>query len=290
MEKILITGATGHLGSDVVNELIEKQGPANVSVLVRDFSKATALKEKGVELVPGDYNDYQSLLAAFKGVDKLYFVSGSDVATRKAQHTNVVKAAAEARVGHIIYTSFQRKTDDETSPIAFVAAAHVLAEKLIKESGLKYTIMKHALYADILPVFMGDQVLNSGAIFLPAGTGKGSYTSRSDMASAGVAVLTTEGHDNRTYEISVSESLTFYDIAAILSELSGKQIVYAAPDVETFTAVMTQAGVPAEGIGFMKTFCSAIAQGEFDFPDTTLEKLIGRKPVTIKEFLKKAYK
>jgi NAD(P)H dehydrogenase (quinone) len=85
------------------------------------------------------------------------------------------------------------------------------------------------------------------------------------MASAGVAVLTTDGHDNRTYEISVSESLSFYDVATILSELSGKQIQYAAPDVATFTAAMKQAGVPDEG------------------------KVAWQKPLSMRDFLRQSY-
>jgi NAD(P)H dehydrogenase (quinone) len=290
MKKILITGATGQLGATVVNELTGKKGIENVSVLVRDLSKAGQLKEKGVNIIIGDYNNYDSLVSAFTGVNKLYFISGSDVLNRGSQHENIVKAAKEAKVGHVIYTSFQRKTNDNTSPIALVASAHILAEKLIKESGLVYTIMKHALYSDIVPGFMGDQVLNSGVIFLPAGSGKTSFTSRSDMASAGVAVLTGTGHENKTYEISVNKSYSFFDVAAILTELSGIQIHYAAPDPETFTSALTKAGVPAQGIQAMATFCAAISQGEFDFPDNTLEKLIGRKPESLKDFLKKAYK
>src|SRR5665648_428363 len=224
MSKMLITGATGHLGASVVDELIGKKGTKNVSVLVRDLSKAGKLKDKGVQLLQGDYNDYNSLVSAFQGTDKLYFVSGSDIFNRKAQHENIVKAAKAAKVGHIFYTSFQRKTDDDTSPIALVASAHLLTEKLIRESGLTYTILKHALYAEVLPMFMGDQVLNSGVIFLPAGNGKASFTSREDMASAGVAVLTDKRHENKTYEISVNKSYTFSEIAVLLTELSGKQI------------------------------------------------------------------
>jgi len=289
MSKILITGATGHLGFSVVDELIEKKGTKNVSVLVRDLSKASKLKEKGVQLIQGDYNDYNSLASAFMGIEKLYFVSGSDIFNRSVQHENIVKAAKAAKVNHIIYTSFQRKTDDDTSPIAFVASAHILAEKLIRESGLTYTILKHALYADIMPMFMGDQVLNSGVIFLPAGNGKASFTSRADMASAGVAVLTGEGHENKTYEISVGKSYTFSDVAAILTGLSGKQIHYAAPDVETFLKAFAKSDVPEESIQAMAAFCVAISQGEFDFPDNTLEKLIGRQPQSLKDFLKNAY-
>jgi len=290
MSKILITGATGQLGSAVVNELVGKKEPSSISVMVRDLSKAGKLKELGVQLVQADYNDYDSLLTAFRGIDKLYFVSGSDVVKRLQQHKNMVKAATIAKVGHIIYTSFQRKTDDDTSPIALVASAHILTEKMIKASGLTYTILKHALYAESLPGFMGDQVLNTGVIFLPAGNGKAAYASRIDMASAGVAVLTGSGHENKTYEISANKSYSFSDIAVILSELSGKRIRYTAPDVESFSSALTKAGVPQAGIQGMAAFCLAIAQGEFDFPDTTLEKLIERRPESLIDFLKKAYK
>jgi len=290
MSRILITGGTGQLGSAVVNEFIEKKLSGEIVVMVRDLSKAEGLKEKGIKLIKGDYNDYNSLVSAFRDVDKLYFISGSDVAYRGAQHENVVKAAKDARPGHIIYTSFQRKTDDNTSPIALVASAHILAEKLIKESGLTYTIMKHALYAEVVPGFLGDQFLKTGTIFLPAGEGKTSFTSRNDMASAGVAVLTGKGHENMTYEISVNKSYSFHDIASILTELSGKQIKYTSPDAETFAKVLEQAGVPKEGIQSMSAFCQAIAQGEFDFPSGKLEQLIGRKPESLKDFLKKAYK
>lgn len=289
MSKILITGATGHLGTAVVDELLGKTGPENISVLARDISKAAGLKEKGTKVLHGDYDDYDSLVKAFMGTDKLYFISASDVFKRKVQHENIIKAATEAKVGHIIYTSFQRKTDDESSPIALVASAHVLAEKLILKSGLTYTIMKHALYADVVPSFVGDQVLHSGVIYLPAGNGKGAYTSRSDMASAGAAVLAGKGHENKIYEISVGKSYSFNDIAAILSELSGKKITYKSADPEVFRKDLEKAGVPAEAIQGVVSFCKAISQGEFDFPDNTLEKLIGRKPESLKELLKKAY-
>src|SRR5215217_4037784 len=114
MSKILVTGATGQLGKAAVSELLQKVDANNISVLVRDPQKAEDLKEKGINVIKGDYNDYASLVAAFKGVNKLYFVSSSDVMKRFAQHQNVVKAAGEAGVGHIIYTSAQRKSEDGT--------------------------------------------------------------------------------------------------------------------------------------------------------------------------------
>ncbi len=289
MNKILVTGATGQLGSAAVNELLQKVSASDISVLVRTPEKAEDLKAKGVNVVKGDYNDYASLVAAFKGVDKLYFVSSSDVMNRFAQHQNVVKAAVEAGVGHIIYTSAQRKSEDGTSPIALVADAHWQTDNLIKQSGLTYTILKHGLYTDILPMFMGDKVIETGTIFLPAGDGKSSYASRNDLAAAGAIILTTDRHENKVYEFGGPVSYSFHDIAGILSELSEKSIQYVSPSAEVYAEQLKSYGVPDEMIQGAASFCVAIAQGEFDFPSTDLEAVLGRKPQTVKEFLKAAY-
>ena len=145
MSTILVTGATGGLGGTAIDLLLEKAESATIKALVRDASaeKAEALAAKGVELVVGSYDDVDSLKAAFAGVDKLYFVSSSEVDKRNAQHTNVVNAAKEAGVGFVAYTSFERKNETESSPIYMIAESHLLTEKLLNESGLDYTILKH---------------------------------------------------------------------------------------------------------------------------------------------------
>jgi NAD(P)H dehydrogenase (quinone) len=289
MSKILVTGATGQLGKVAVTELLQKLPATDISVLVRDSGKAADIKAKGVHVIQGDYNDYASLAAAFKGVDKLYFVSSSDVMNRLPQHQNIVKAAVETGVGHIVYTSAQRKSEDGTSPVALVADTHWKTDDLIKQSGLTYTILKHALYTDILPMFMGDKVIQTGTIFLPAGDGKSSYATRADLAAAGAIVLTSAGHENKVYEFGGPVSYSFHDIAGILSELSGKTIQYVSPSAELYSQQLKSFGVPDEAIQGAASFCVAIAQGEFDFPSTDLERLLQRKPQTVKDFLKAAY-
>lgn len=134
MSKILVTGATGGLGSAVVNALLAKTEASNISVLVRDAAKVETLKEKGVSVLVGDYSDFDSLVAAFQGIDKLYFVSGNDIHNRIPQQENVVKAAVAAGVKHVVYTSFQRKNETATSPIAFVAEGHLKTEEWLKAS------------------------------------------------------------------------------------------------------------------------------------------------------------
>lgn len=289
MSKILVTGATGHLGGAVVKALLGKVKANEVSVLVRDLSKAGDLQGEGVNIIQGDYTDRGSLVAAFQGIDKLYFVSSSDVPNRLLHHENVVAAAVEAKVGHIIYTSAQRKTEDGTSPIAFVADAHLKTDNLIIESGLTYTILKHALYTDILPMFMGDKVVETATIFLPAGEGKASYASRQDLAEAGAAVLTTDGHENKVYEFSGTKSYSFNEIAEILSDLSGKSIQYVSPTTQVYSEQLKSYGLPDEAIRGAATFCEAIAVGEFDFPSSKLQTILGREPQTVKAFLKAAY-
>jgi len=163
---ILVTGATGHFGKSTIDFLLKKGiSSTNIVALVRDEEKAVDLKNKGVVLRIGDYDDYTSLITAFKGIEKLLLVSGSDILKRGVQHQNVVSAAKEAGVKHIVYTSFQGKNEQETSPLWLVAQSHLQTEVWLKESGMDYTILKNTLYMDLVPAFLGEKVVETGMIF-----------------------------------------------------------------------------------------------------------------------------
>jgi NAD(P)H dehydrogenase (quinone) len=289
MEKILVTGVTGLLGRIVLDKLLSKVPASSVKVLVREEAKAAPFKNLGVEVAIGSYDDKASLVTAFKGVDKLYFVSGSDTAARGQQHENVVAAAVEAKVGHVVYTSFQRKNETETSPIYFVASTHLLTEKLLQSSGLKYTILKHGIYTEMIPMFIGDRVLETGVIFQPAGEGKTAFILRSDLAEAGVEALTGQGHENRSYELTGPQAVSYADIAAKISAITGKNVSYVSPTPEVFTAELTKAGVPAAYIGLFAGFSGAAKEGEFANVSTDLEKLTGRKGGSVEAYLEQVY-
>jgi NAD(P)H dehydrogenase (quinone) len=286
---ILVTGATGGLGAATIDFLLQTTAPSNLAVLVRNPEKVADLQAKGVEVRTGDYNDYDTLVKAFQGVEKLYFVSGSDVATRAAQHQNVVNAAKAAGVGHVVYTSFDRKTEDGSSPIAFVADSHLKTEQWLRESGLHYTLMQHGLYTDLLPMFLGEKVLENGVIYQPAGEGKAAFTLRKDMAEAAAKVLTTAGHENKTYLILAEEALSYSDIAQQLGEVTGKNVVHVSPTPDEYVQTLTGAGVPAEFAGFFAAFAQGIAVGEFERTGSDLAQLIGRKPTSVKAYLQGVY-
>ncbi|MGZ3872910.1 MAG: SDR family oxidoreductase [Mucilaginibacter sp.] len=291
MNHILVTGATGHLGKAVAESLLKKTIPNRISVLARDADKAAEFKANGVDVRVGDYNDYASLLNAFKGIDKLYMVSGNDIANRVKQQDNVVNAAVEAGVKHIVYTSYQRRNETDSSPIVFIAKGHLNTEEKLKKSGLTYTILAHGIYADMIPIFVGEQLLQTKTIYLPAGDGKTAFALRTDQAEAGANILLDETgkYDNQTIEFGGSEALSWGQIAAMLTDLTGEQISYVAPSVEEFTQTLTKAGVPQEYIGLFAGFSQAAKEGEFDNVTTNLETLLGRKPVTVYAYLQSVY-
>lgn len=288
--KILVTGATGHFGKATIEYLLKKGYPATaIAALVRDASKATALQETGIDIRTGDYEDYASLVKAFTGIDKLLLVSSNDLNNRSAQQANAVKAAREAGVKYILYTSFVRKDETDASPIAFVAQSHIATEKLIRESGLTYTIFRNNLYLDFVPVFIGEKVLETG-VYWPAGNTPGAYALREEMAEAAANVLTGSGHEHKEYNISNTGAWSFQQVADAISQASGKQIGYTSPSQTEYKAVLTQAGVPEQYIAMFAGFAEAIRLGEFDSAtNSDLEILLGRKPTSLTEYLTSVY-
>lgn len=286
---ILITGATGQLGGLVLENLIKKGiSASSIAVLVRDAEKATALKEKGFELRVGSYDDSSSLVSAFNGIDKMLFISGSDVQLRSQQHENVVKAAEESGVKHVLYTSFERKNETETSPISFVAKSHLDTENALQNSGMKYTIFRNNLYMDLLPAFIGEKVAETG-IYFPAEEEETSFVLRSDIAEAIANVLVSEGHENKTYYLSHPEKVKFAAVSEFLSGQLKAPISYFSPTATDYVSTLTQAGVPSEFAQFFAAFGLAIAVGEFNTDKSDLVELLDRRPVSFREYLSSIY-
>lgn len=286
---ILVTGATGAFGSAAISHLLNKGvSSKEISALVRDEAKAQDLLSKGIQLKIGDYDNYSSLVKAFDGVDQLLFVSGSDVEKRGAQHENVVNAAKESGVKHIYYTSFERKNETETSPIALLAKSHIDTENQIKESGITYTIFRNNLYFDVLPMFLGNQVTET-CVYFPAGNAKSGFALRDELAEAAVNVLTTTGHENKEYFFSNPESVGMHKIAETLSEITGTPISYTDPEPNVYYDNLIKANVPEMYAQMSAGFAQAIKEGEFSSDQSDLERFLGRKPSTSKEFLASVY-
>lgn len=285
---ILITGATGKLGYATIESLISNGIPANeIVALVRDEKKATDLINLGVEIRTGNYNDYTSLKDAFEGIEKLLLISSSEMVDRLVQHKNVINAAKENDVKHIIYTGIDIKSFERTV-IPHVSQIHKDTADYLKETGMTYTLLNNTLYADLIALFSGENVLESG-IFFPAGNGKNPFVSRKEMGEAAAVVLSTTGHENKEYAITGNTAYSFSEIAEFLSDIAGKEVKYLQPDVTTYIEELVKAGIAKESASFLAGFGTAIGLNEFDTNRSDLETLLGRKPMDLREFLSVTY-
>lgn len=269
---ILITGANGHLGHLTIDALLKINPSAKIAGLVRTAEKGEGLP---VEIRLGDYNDIPSLKTALKGIDVLLLISTATFGNRVEQHANVINAAKEAGVKHIVYTSHV-KADTSAGPLA---PDHADTEKLVIASGIPYTILRNTFYMEYIPWFLGNAI-ETGTWTYPSGGAKVNFALRTEMAEALANVLNApEKHINKIYEITSAPSCTLAEIAALLN------IKYNDVTVDEFKEILTKAGVPAEqvmvGAGIGVTF----ATGALSYEGNDLEKLLGRKPVNIKTFV-----
>jgi NAD(P)H dehydrogenase (quinone) len=284
--KILITGATGNLGGLVVDALLHKTAAENISVMLRSEKNAENFINKGIDVRLGNYDDKASMVKAFTSIDKLYFVSSPDLEARLTQHKTVVAAAIEAKVGHIVYTSFSRKGGTETHPLFTLAEGHIITENAIKDLSLPYTILLNNYYMEVIPLFTGENILESKTIYFPAENGKSGFIARQDVAEFSAVILTTPGHEQKTYEVSGEYSYDFEEVAELLSETSGITISYVSPSEAEFEQTLADYEVPPALIKLSSLSAKAIVEGEFDKTSNTFELITGKKPISLRQFLK----
>jgi NAD(P)H dehydrogenase (quinone) len=281
---ILVTGATGQLGTAVVNHLLEKTSANQVAALVRDEIRASALKEQGVDIRVGSYDDPASLDKAMQGVEKVLLIAGTDEEKRLQQHQNVIDAAKKAGVQCIAYTS--RALKDRTTLANKLMEGHFQTEDYIKGCGLNYILFRNILYMDTIPQFVGGGRVFDTGINLPTGNGRVSFALRSEMGEAIATALLDSGGGNRIYQLTGSESYSFDDVAVTLADLSGKAVNYTPAEKSVFESQMKERGTPEVMVGRVVGFLTDIKNGQEADVSPDLENLLGRKPTSLKQGLK----
>ncbi|MEG3857535.1 SDR family oxidoreductase [Microcoleus sp. herbarium12] len=280
---ILVTGATGQLGTAVVKNLLEKTSANQIAALVRDESKASALKEKGVDIRVGNYDDAASLDKAMYGIEKVLLIAGTDEENGLGQHQNVVDAAKKAGVQCIAYTS--RTLKDRNTIANQLMVRHFQTEDYIKASGLNYVLFRNVLYMDTIGLFVGERVFETG-INLPTDRGRVPFALRSEMGEAIANALLESDRSNRIYKLTASESYSFEDVAATLSDLSGKEVDYTPAEKSAFETQMKDRGTPETVVQKIVGFLTDIKNGQEEEVSPDMENLLGRKPASLKEGLK----
>ncbi len=275
MGLIGVTGATGGIGGRVAARLAD--GGLRLRLIARDPSRAPDL---GAEVAAAEYRDGAAMRAALEGVDTLFLVSGAESRDRVAEHFSAVDAAVDAGIARIVYLSFMGAAPDA---VFTFARDHAATEDRIRDSDLDYTFLRSCMYADYVPVFAGPD----GVIRGPAGDGRAAFVARDDIADVAAEVVArTGGHSGKTYDMTGPEALSLSDAAALLSQAAGREVVYVPETLEEARESRRPSGHPDWEIEGWVTSYAAIGEGVLEPVSDTVERITGRPPRSLSDFLR----
>jgi NAD(P)H dehydrogenase (quinone) len=277
---IAITGATGNLGNLVIEHLLNKGvDPKSIIAVVRNKNKAEKLTQLGLVVREGDYNNKESLQTALSGVEKLLLISSSEVGQRISQHQNVLEAAKESKVPFIAYTSILKA---DTSKMQ-LASEHVETENMIKNSNIKYAILRNSWYIENYTEQLKNY-LQFGAIAGSTQNAKLSPATRSDYALAAATVLIQTPNENKIYELA-GKSITLTELAETISQKFDKNVVYHDMPEQNYKEMLVGVGLPLPLAQVLADSDVGIARGELFSDKNDLEILLGRPANTIAQVL-----
>ncbi|MGM0845652.1 MAG: SDR family oxidoreductase [Bacillota bacterium] len=272
--RTLVTGFTGKVGFQVAQSL-KKKG-ADLRCAVRNVEKASAQYDESFEFVHLDFANTATFAQALEGVDRIFLMypPGDNL-----QFDDFIQYANEAGIQHIVYLSVK---DVQFMPFIH----HYKMEKLIAKSEIAYTFIRAGYFMQNLNDFLCKEIKERNRIFVPAGKGKTSFVDTRDIADvAAISLMNSNSHKNKSYVITGSEALNFYEVAEIMTEILGKKIQYSNPSVKEFKSSMTKQGED-EGmtnvvVGVHLPTKLGLAKGiKHDF-----EKVTGKKPRLIRQYI-----
>jgi NAD(P)H dehydrogenase (quinone) len=274
---IVVTGATGHLGRLTIQALLDRGVEAGqILAAGRSPDRLGALAAEGIPTAPIDFSDIETLRPVLKGADKVLLVSGNEIGRRVPQHQNVIRAAAEAGVELLVYTSAPYA--DRTS--LQLAVEHRATEDALRAGGVPFAVLRNGWYFENytaqIPVY-----LQTGRIMGAAGDGRISAAARADYAEAAAAVLTGEGHTGAVYELGGDDPFTMAELASELSRQVEREIPYENLTVEAYTQELLGAGLPEPIAAILADTDRGIAAGELLIETGDLRRLIGHPTATL---------
>jgi uncharacterized protein YbjT (DUF2867 family) len=255
MTPVLVTGATGTVGSAVVRELRERD--VAVRAFVRDPAKATALD----------------------GVDRLFLACGNVPGQIRCE-TSAVDAAAAAGVRHIVKLSAHGA--EAGSPLAFWDW-HGRIERHLAQSGVHAAVLRPASYMTNL-LGSADAIAHTGMLFAPAGGARVAMIDPRDVATVAAVALTEGGHDGQGYALTGPAALSYDEIAAALSDATGRTATFVDIDEATARQGMREAGLPGFVVDFLVALFEALRAGAHAVPTDTVRAVTGSEPRSIAAF------
>jgi NAD(P)H dehydrogenase (quinone) len=280
--KTIVTGAAGHLGRLVTEQLLERLEPEDLILVTRRPGALRELRARGVEVRYGDFDEPASLRTAFAGGKRMLLISTDALGRRVRQHRTAVEAAATAGVEHIVFTSIVSPV--AANPTGVIAWEPGQTEGMLHRSRLAWTVLRFGTFAELVLPPAATAVLNRRLI-TNNGRGRIVPISRRDCAEAAAITLTTDGHDGKTYEITGDVAYSSRDLANLYTQLSGKQVSVVQLSDAMLTSVLVGIGTQMPKAREVTAFGRAVRRGFFDVRDPTFERLAGHAPIPLRDVL-----
>lgn len=278
--KYVVTGATGHLGTQIVLQLAQRVAPSDMTLGVHTPAKAAAFAQQGMTVLPLDYHDVDSLVASLQAADVAIYVPSKshDSLSRVIEFENVIQAATTATVKHLIVMGFI--ADQATNPFD-LSAFYGYVPRRLASSGLSYTILRNALYADPLVPYLPELIERHNVIY-PVGDASLSFISLADSAAAFAQVAVTPSlWSQNSYTLTQERSYTMPALAKVLSEVSGESIGYAPVTLQQFNDLYNQGN---EG-HMLASMYDGGAQGLLATVTDDYRKIMGHPAQSLPDFL-----
>ena len=282
--RFAILSASGRLGGKTLQAVLDRGVPAaDVVALARKPSKLDSWAAQGVELRRADYGDRELLEAAFQGIDRLLLVPSTSMPVpRIIEYDNAISAARAAGVKRLLhYGIIGAHVENPFTIMPFL----LYAESALRTSGLEWTILRNSFYADPIADWTPD-IITMGAIPYPTGDGRCAYVSRDDIARAGAAALTGDGHADKVYNLTGPEALSTADLCNIVSRVTGKPVGDRGASDEDYIKACRNDGVPEPFIHILLTIYWGIRDGMFDIVSDDIERLTSRPAARFEDYLR----
>jgi NAD(P)H dehydrogenase (quinone) len=295
MKKIAITGASGQFGREATRLLIEGGvSPDRLILVTRSPDKLADRAAQGADVRKGDFDDADGLVEALAGAERMLMISGTRVGFREPQHRAAIEAAKSAGVRHVVYTSFIGAVESNPS---LAVKDHVITERMLRDSGLAWTVLRDAQYGEAVVEAMAPLMIASGEMTSLAGAGHMAFVCRDDCVAAAVAVLQGEGHENQVYQLTGPELVSYREVAALVSELTARPIRFTPTDEAGLYAMFDALGIPRQPVDDlsvnnfpwnsddMVSFEIAVRDGHFAVISDDFERLTGRPPKSLRALI-----
>lgn len=275
MNPILVTGALGNVGGEIVKESLAQGIPVRAADV--DLTALNSLFGERVEAIEFDFTRPETHKPAFDSVKKMFLMRPPHISNVKKHMFPAINVALAAGIEHVVFLSLIGIEQNERVP-------HYKVERYIKASGMAYTFLRASFFMQNLSGTHKSEIRENDEIFVPVGKGNTSFIDVRDIAAVALKAMTEPGHENLAHELTGPEALDYYQVADILSEVLGRKITYRNPSIPAFVWKTLQRGKPLGLTLIMSYLYTQTKYGMSAKVTEDVEKILGRIPISLKQF------